>query len=48
MTVIAGPLFEKGRILEESSQPEKAERGILYFMGREAEVKGRSNEGTEK
>jgi len=49
MTVIVGPLFEEGRILEEeSSQPERAGRGVLYFMGREAEVEGRSNEGTEK
>ena len=34
MTVKAGSLFEEGRILEgESSQPERAGRGVLYFMG---------------
>ena len=48
MTVMAGALFEERLILEESSQPERAGRGVLYFMGREAEVEGRSNEGTEK
>jgi hypothetical protein len=49
MTVIAGPLFDEGRILEEErSQPERAGRGVLYFIGREAEVEGRSNEGIEK
>jgi hypothetical protein len=49
MTVKAGPLFEECRILEEeSSQPERAGRGVLYFIAREAEVEGRSKEGTEK
>jgi len=32
--VKAGQLFEEDRILEEeSSQPERARRGVLYFMG---------------
>jgi hypothetical protein len=49
MTVNAGPLLEKGRILEEeSSQPERAGRGVLYFITREAEVEGRSNERDRK
>ena len=34
MTMKAEPLFKEGRILEkESLQPERAGRGVLYFMG---------------
>ena len=42
-------LFEEGHVLKkEGSLPERAGRGVLYFVTREAEVEGRSNKGDRK
>ena len=46
MTTTAGSSFEEDRILEEESwQPERGGRGVLYFIGRR---EGPSERGDEK
>ena len=47
MMAMAGALFKEHRILEESSQPKRAERKDLYFIGKRKGSKNQSNEGTK-